>query len=315
MSSSPLWLIGAGGMAQDYANVLVELNKSFEVMGRSEKSALSFKKKTGLSVKTGSLKENLKKTTAPQVAIVAVGVEQLADTAKDLINSGTRRILLEKPGALNLDEINSLNCLANKKKAQILIAYNRRFYHSVQQVRRFIKEDGGVLSANFEFTEWGHIIKPLQKGFGVKESWLIGNSSHVIDLAFHLCGKPKDWKCWHAGSLEWHPASARFCGSGITDRKVMFSYLSDWQAPGQWSLEIMTNKRRLILRPIEQLKVVRLGSLLIELIKPENQFDKKFKPGLLEQTKNFLDGKTSLFCTLSEQVENIKIYTKMAGYL
>ena len=129
-----------------------------------------------------------------------------------------------------------------------------------------------------------------------------------------MCGKPKKWKCWNAGSLDWHPSAARFCGSGITDQQIMFSYLCDWEAPGRWGLEIMTSKRRFILRPMEKLQVIKKKSKVIETIKPENQIDKKFKPGLFVQTKKFLDGNTSLFCSLSEQVKNIKIYKKMAGY-
>jgi hypothetical protein len=144
----------------------------------------------------------------------------------------------------------------------------------------------------------------------------MGNSSHVIDLAFHLCGKPKDWKCWHKGKgvIDWHPTSARFCGSGITDRGVMFSYLSDWQAPGRWGLELMTAKRRFILRPMEKLQVVKLGSVLIQFIEPENKIDYNFKPGLFNQTKKFLEGDNYLMCPLSEQVKDMKVYNMMAGY-
>ena len=311
--TSPIWLIGAGAMAQEYAFVLKALKQPFEVIGRSESSARSFKKATGCNVKTGGLHSVLKKAAAPVAAIVAVEVEQLAEATKDLICSGTKYILLEKPGALNLKEIQSLNLFANKKKAKVFVAYNRRFYHSVKQTKDFIKRDGGVLSVNFEFTEWEHATRSLKSV--VKKRLLISNSSHVIDLAFYLCGKPKDWKCWHAGSLDWHTASARFCGSGITDQGIMFSYLSDWQAPGRWSLEVMTNKRRLILRPMEQLQQIKKGSILVENIKSDSRIDLDFKPGLFLQTKKFLEGRGSyLLCSLSEQVENIKIYSKIAGY-
>ena len=311
---STLWLIGAGVMAGRYVSVLRDLNQPFKVIGRSESSALSFKKVTGINVITGGLKAHLKKTTGPDTAIVSVGVEQLMDVTKELINSGTKRILLEKPGALNLKEIKALNLYANKKNTKIFVAYNRRFYHPILQIKELIKQDEKILSMNFEFTEWAHVIKPLQLGLGVKEHWLLANSSHVIDLAFHLCGKPKDWKCWNTGSIDWHPSSARFCGSGITDKGIMFSYLSDWQAPGRWSLELLTNQHRFILKPMEKLQVMKLGSVLIETIEPTNKIDKYFAPGLFLQTKSFIEKKDSLFCTLSEQVENIKIYSTIAGY-
>jgi len=315
MNIPSLWLVGASNIAQEYASVLKALKKPFEVIGRGESSAFSFKKATGHTVRIGGLKKNLKQNTAPQIAIVAVGVDQLANVTEDLIRSGTKRILLEKPGALNLKEINLLNRLAIEKKTEIFIGYNRRFYDSVQQMKKYIDDDGGALSINFEFTEWAHTIKILQKNISVKKHWLIGNSSHVIDLAFHLCGKPKDWKCWHLGALDWHPASARFCGSGITDKGVMFSYLSDWKTPGRWGLELMTVKRRFILRPMEELQVIEAGNVLVKSVHLKNELDKDFKPGLYLQTKSFLNKEDVVLCSLSEQVKNVKIYSRMAGYL
>lgn len=310
-----LWLIGAGPMAQDYAKVLSALDQPFQVIGRGEASAAAFEKATGHSVKLGGLASVLELEGAPETAIVAVGVEQLAPTAEVLIKSGTKRILLEKPGGLDLAEISALAQCAADHQAAVLLAYNRRFYQSVRQARDCISEDGGLISAQFEFTEWAHKIGPLVKAPGVKEHWLLGNSSHVIDLAFHLCGLPSDWRCWHAGTLDWHPAAARFAGAGITDQGVMFSYLADWQAPGRWGLELLTAKRRLILRPMEQLQVTPLGTVKVEPVETADTLDQAFKPGLYRQTQAFLSGDDSLFCSIAEQVEHVRLYSQMAGYL
>jgi predicted dehydrogenase len=310
-----LWLIGAGAMAQDYARVLQGLHLPFEVIGRGADSADKFEEATGKQVRTGGLADALNAVKAPEKAIVAVGVEQLAPTTAELIRAGVKRIMVEKPAGLDLAEIESLNRIAEENGASVLLAYNRRFYGSVQQVRQCIAEDGGVLSAQFEFTEWSHIIAPLVKGAGVKERWLLGNSTHVIDLAFHLIGRPVDWKCWRAGSIDWHPAAARFAGAGITEQNVMFSYMADWQAPGRWGVELLTAKRRLILRPMEQLQVTPLGTVKIEAMDPLDNLDQDYKPGLYRQTQAFLEGNDNLFCTLPEQVENVRIYSEMAGYL
>ena len=309
-----VWLIGAGPMAQDYAKVLEALQQPFVVIGRSDSSALVFEEKTGHPVMRGGLDCALQHSKAPKVAIVAVGVEQLARTTEALIKAGSERILLEKPGGLNLAEIDSLDQCAVEFGDEVLIAYNRRFYGSVEQARQFIDEDDGVLTAQFEFTEWSHVIAPSHKASGVKEHWVLGNSSHVIDLAFHLIGTPADWRSWYGGSIDWHPTSARFVGAGVTEKGVMFSYLSDWQAPGRWGVELLTRKRRLILRPMEQLQVTKLGSVALEPVEAMNTLDKDFKPGLYQQTKTFLACEDDLFCTLSEQVRNMRIYSLMAGY-
>ena len=41
----------------------------------------------------------------------------------------------------------------------------------------------------FEFTEWSHNIR-LKLNQQVKESWFLANSTHVVDLVFHLIGLP-----------------------------------------------------------------------------------------------------------------------------
>ena len=57
---NPIWLVGASKMSEDYLKVLVALKKSFQVIARKKKSALSFYKKTGYKVKFGGVKSNLK---------------------------------------------------------------------------------------------------------------------------------------------------------------------------------------------------------------------------------------------------------------
>ena len=282
---NPIWLVGTSKISQDYLKVLVALKKSFVVIGRKKSSALSFFKKTWYNVKIGGVKLNLK-SYVPKEAIVAVGIDQLFQVSKDLIKAGTKRILLEKPGSLNLKEISLLNSFAKKNKTEVLIAYNRRFYCSVLKMKSLIKKDGGIKSTNFEFTEISKNIENLKKSNKIKSRWLIANS-HVLDLVFYLCGRPKNWKNWTSGNLNWHPSSARYCGSGFTDKRIMFSYLSDWLSPGSWKIEFMTKKNRYILKPLETLQIMKLNSFKVINIKLDDFYDKKFKPGLYQQTKKF----------------------------
>ena len=309
-----LWLIGAGAMARDYALVLQAFGRKFEVVGRGVASARKFREDIGSSVRQGGLSSALVSSEAPEWAIVAVGVEHLAEVTSELIKAGTRHILIEKPGGIDTMEIRELHRAAAKHNVGVYIAYNRRFYASTALARELIAEDGGATSCMFEFTEWSHAIAPLVKGPGVKEAWFLANSTHVADLAFHLCGFPKDWNAWQEGSLKWHPAAARFCGSGITDQGVLFSYHADWDAPGRWGIEVLTRKHRFILRLMEQLQVVDKGSLSVRILELDDELDKKFKPGLYGQVRAFLAQDENLFCTLDEQLRNCEFYDKMAGY-
>ena len=307
-------MIGSGPMAEDYATVLQDLGALFTVIGRGEESARNFQSETGLTVQTGGLAQALSADKAPDTAIVVVGVEQLAPTTKQLIQSGTQRILLEKPGGLNVAELSDLEAKANSSGAQVWVAYNRRFYTSTLRAEEMISEDGGVTSFHFEFTEWSHQIQHLQKAPGVMDHWVLGNSSHVLDLAFYLGGFPKDWKCWSGGGVDWHPASSRYCGAGFTEKGALFSYFADWEVPGRWGVEVMTRKRRLIFRPMEQLHTTHLGTVRVDPVEIDDQLDREYKPGLYRQTEAFLRGHNSRFCTLAEQVKHASLYSEIAGY-
>jgi len=296
-----IWLIGAGYMAIEYAKVLQRMNIPFKVVGRSIESAMNFEKKTRLAVQTGGVNNFLKLTKElPFAAIVAVSVEQLATVTLLLLKKDVKRILIEKPAGLNLEELEELNCEAKKQNADVFVAYNRRFHASTLKAKKIIDEDEGVTSFNFEFTEWSHIIKDLKKPDIVKKNWFLANSTHVVDLAFFLGGVPKEIKCYTTGSLSWHPSASIFCGAGVTEQGSLFSYHSNWEAPGRWSVEVLTKSHRLILRPLENLYIQKIGSLNYEEVILDDKLDHDFKPGLYKQVESFINNPaSSCLCRLN----------------
>ncbi len=312
MTGSDLWLVGSGPMASAYASVLDDLGQEFEVIGRGPTSAADFEQTTGHPVRTGGVDRALQASRAPETAIVAVTVDQLAETARSLLMAGVSRVLLEKPGGLGSEEIRSVREAAGG--SSVVIAYNRRQYSSVHAARRAIEEDGGVTSFTFEVTEWPHAAEPVQVGESIRRRWFLAQSSHVVDLAFHLGGRPADWRSWAAGSLPWHRESARFAGAGVSDAGATFSYHGDWEGPGRWGLEVLTRRRRLILQPLEQLRTMALGSLETETVPPEDDLDVRFKPGIHRQTAAFLKGDDDVACLLADHQENLAVYETMAGY-
>lgn len=310
-----IWLIGAGPMAQDYVKVLKSLEQETIVIGRSAKSAEEFTKKTGVEVVTGGLEAFLQQQPElPDSVIVSVGVEQLAGATINLLNYGVKKILLEKPGGSTSQEIRSVSDQAKEKDAKVYVAYNRRHYASVLAAKKLIEEDGGVTSFNFEITEWSHIIEKHDKSQTTMNTWFLGNTSHVVDTAFFLCGKPKELSCFNTGTLKWHPSASNFAGAGTTDSGALFSYHGNWEAPGRWTLDIMTAKRRYIFRPFEQLQSQEIGTIAVNPVEVDYSLEQEFKPGLYLQCKNFLDGIDTHMCTIEDQVEFAKTYEAMAGY-
>ncbi|OLS19111.1 MAG: hypothetical protein HeimC2_42690 [Candidatus Heimdallarchaeota archaeon LC_2] len=301
-------LVGTGSMGTAYAKVIKELGLSFAVIGRGEVSASQFRNETGIEPLIGGLSNWLATNPiCPKIVIVAVNVENLAQTAIELMNYGVDKILLEKPGGLKFNEIQKVYNLSIETKTHVCIAYNRRFYTSVIEANRIIQEDGGVSSFNFEFTEWGHIIENLEISKELKESWFLANSSHVIDLAFYLGGYPISLSTYISGTLPWHPKASKFSGSGISKNEAIFSYIANWEAPGRWGVEVTTKKHRLILRPLEKLQVQKIGSVKIEEWEIDDRLDEKFKPGLYLQVKEFMANQQS------EQLISIENHVKQVN--
>jgi predicted dehydrogenase len=307
-------LVGAGGMAQSYFDVLQTTGFTFEVVCRSLSSADIFEQAKGYRPIVGGVSTLLKSGSIPEHAIVAVGVEHLSEVAEALIKAGVKSILVEKPGGLFHSNIQGLNVLAIKNKAKVYVAYNRRFYTSVSKLLAIADTDGGIRSLSFDFSEWADMIAPIKKGPNVKERWVLSNSTHVIDLAFFLAGKPKEINAYVSDGLDWHRSGSKFTGSGLTERGVLFSYRADWDAPGRWGLIAYTNNYKLELLPLEGLLVTERNSVVASPVELDDENDKLYKPGVFEQLRAFMSGDTSKLCPLAEQLQNYPLYAQIAGY-
>lgn len=310
-----IWLIGAGGMSIDYAKVLHAQKKEIIVIGRGEASARLFEEKTKHAVLVGGLGKFLSTSPdVPEAAIVSVGVEQLYSMSMQLLKYGVKHLLVEKPAGMDAEQIRAVADEAKAQQASVYVAYNRRFFSSVLAAKAIVEQDGGVDSFNFELTEWGHVIGTLTKGEGVLENWFLANTSHVTDLAFYLGGKPEQLSCFTNGSTDWHQRSANFAGAGQTASGALFNYHGNWNAPGRWSVEVLTKKHRLILRPMERLQIQNIGSVAMEFVDIDDALDKTYKPGLFSQVKGFIAGDHEGLCSLAEQLEMVGYYQQMAGY-
>lgn len=305
-------LIGTTQMALDYLKVLKALKCETTVVGRGDENANVFEKESGIKPLVGGVDLFLEQNDAKHfdAAIVAVGVEKLAEVTKALVGKGLKNILLEKPGALNKQEIEDLAKHISSSNASVLLAYNRRFYSSVIEAEKIIAQDGGVKSFNFEFTEWGHVIEATNNKDIVKANWFLANSTHPVDLAFYLGGKPLQLKSFSTGKLDWHHRAV-FAGAGITDKGALFSYGANWAAPGRWVVEILTDNFRLYFKPMEDLQIQNKGSVAVNKVEFDNKLDVDFKPGLYLETKAFLSNDFSRFSTIRDQAEMANFYDAM----
>jgi predicted dehydrogenase len=306
-------LVGAGNMGEEYAKVLDKLDFSYDVVTRSKSRSDYFSKKFKRTCYNDGLNNKELNFQNYTHAIVAVPVQELKTICNELILKNIKNILAEKPAGLNSAEISELQGLADKNKAKIFVAYNRRFYASVIASQKIIEEDGGVLSCTFEFTEWSHIIEKLDTHAIVKKNWFLANSSHVVDLVFHIIGYPNQLNSFTSGKTSWYEP-AIFAGSGVTDKNVLFSYGSNWNSAGRWRIELLTKNRKIVLCPLELLQEQQVGTIqLQEVENVDYQLDTEFKPGLFLQTKSFLNGDENKLKLLSEQVKSLEFFNKIEG--
>ncbi|XOV79194.1 MAG: Gfo/Idh/MocA family protein [Aestuariibacter sp.] len=307
LTNTSVWLIGAGYMAVEYAKVLNALGVDYLVIGNSHSSAEKFEAETGKPVVTGGLSAWLATNpNVPDAVINAVSVPALFDTSMKLLDFGVTNILLEKPAATKLAQLKQMVERAQQHNASIYVAYNRRFYSSVQKALELIELDGGVRSFNFEFTEWSHRIEQQELPEEVAEQWLLCNSSHVIDMAFFMGGWPTQLNSFKEGKLDWHKSGAVFSGAGISTKGALFNYQADWAAPGRWRVEMLTSKHRFYFAPLEKLQVQDLGTIKVYDVDIDDSLDIDYKPGLYRQTNAFLCGNNSHLLTLQEQATHVE---------
>ena len=310
--NNKIWLVGVGNIGKVYAKVLDALGNDYIAIGRGHKSAELFSQEMGKTAIEGGLDTFLStKPSLPKAAIVAVSVQQLAESVIALVEYGVKRILVEKPGFCCPSELDKVVETSQRNETEVFVAYNRRFYSSVLKAEEIIKEDGGLLSFNFEFTEWGHVIEKTGHPQEVLRNWMYANSSHVIDLAFFFGGIPREMTCYAKDELSWHKP-INFAGAGITTKDILFNYQANWNAPGRWAVELLTSQHRLYLKPMETLQIQDKGSVQITPVEIEDSLDKEFKPGFYLQTKAFLEGDMSRLCTIKDQKKHVEaIYDKI----
>jgi predicted dehydrogenase len=314
-SPERLVVVGAGPMGREHVLAALALGVDpgrIEVVARGEERARALAAELGTRWRAGGV-EGLR-GEPPSAAVVAVGVPELAEVAATLAELGCPYVLLEKPGALLRSDLAGLA----GRGTEFAVALNRRFYPSVDAARQLIEEDGGPLSATFEFTELEERV--LAEGHlpDVLERWGIVNSLHVIDLFRGLAGEPDSWRGEVSGGLPWHPAGATFSGSGRTSRGALFAYIATWGGAGRWSLEVATSNRKLILRPLEELRVQRRGSFDVELASLRPDPDGT-KPGLTGQLAAFLAWSAGAppderLCTLDDALASYDLTERILGY-
>lgn len=296
-------LVGLGYMGREYHKVLAAMDIPYVAVGRSEQGAREFENITGHKAYFGGIDKYIEENGMTfRTAILAVPFQDGSECAAKLLKAGVKRLLAEKPAAMTREEMDNIVDMAEKNDAKVVVAYNRRHYASVLAAEKMIREDGGVTSFKFDFTEI------IYKDWDSAEDLLVANSSHVIDLAFWLGGAPKKILSF-SNIVDDKKMRAEFAGAGISEQNALFSYSANWCAPGRWSVEVMTPLHRLIFSPMEKLQIQRLGSFEVNEAEVDYAIDTEFKPGIYREVEMFLnDIDNPRLLTIQQQREHLEYY-------
>lgn len=124
--------------------------------------------------------------------VVATPHASLASLARDAAASG-RHVLLEKPGAIHADELESVAAAAAATGARVRLGYNHRFHPALRRARELV-DAGEIGPLMFLRARYGHGGR-----LGYEREWradpalsgggeLIDQGVHVIDLAGWFLG-------------------------------------------------------------------------------------------------------------------------------
>jgi hypothetical protein len=308
-------IIGSGFMANEYCLALSTMGISdVELIGRSQKTLEKLSKKYNFKSINHDYKYGIKLLSPKDLVIIATPIPDLIPATKIALKYGQKNILIEKPGSLYSSQLENLDKI--KKSQKIYVAYNRLFYPNLEKLFQLVKEDGGINSCNFTFTEWIDKIDFKKYHSSVCSRWGIANSLHVISIAFRLIGMPKKINCISSGNLSWHKSGSIFVGSGVSKRGIPFSYNADWSSSGRWGIEVTTKKNAYRLVPLEQLYRCQKNSTTWVPVKFHKKYP-KVKEGISEQILTMLtkNGRNSSnLVSLKEASTFNQVAEKIFGY-
>ena len=315
LDNKSVLIIGGGYMGKEYAHALEELGVSdVTIITKSSKQASNFSEKFDYKILDGGFEKQLLTIGKKDLVIIATPIKFLVQAAKLSIETGQTKILIEKPGSLFYKELISLNEIIQQQKVRI--AYNRLLYPNFHKLLQLAKDEGGITSCKFDFTEWTHKIPFDVYQENEYRFWGISNSLHVISMALELIGMPKEMKSYQFGKLDWHPSGCIFTGSGISDENIPFSYHANWESSGRWIIEVMTRKNSYQLLPLESILVCKKGTVEWKPVDFESSFpDLKF--GIAEQIATMLDDELEDeigMVTIEKAIEYNKLAEKIFGY-
>ena len=292
MKKFKLAIIGCGKIANFHAEAFLKSGFliSHCASSKNSKSVEDFAKRFNIKNIFKNPNELLKEHNNWDVILISVPINKNSIYLNKVIELN-KVCLIEKPVSFNIDYLKKICKLRNDF---IRVAYNRRFYPTVQNALNFIKRKKKV----FLRLDLPERVEKNDNFFLVK-----ANSAHGIDLINYLFGQVEIINIIKLPYSNGRKVIFKSKNGSIIDLNM------NWNSPANFMIQIESSKERLELKPFET-SVLYEGMKVIEPSKdfplrryfPNeksnlNSFNKvniDIKPGFLEQAieiKQILMGK------------------------
>lgn len=280
-------IIGTGAIAEPHVRVLQAFDDVDVVAAssRREEGRSAFMQRFGISAGYSDFHEMLDRER-PDAVLVLVSVGSLVDVAAECLQRGVPS-LIEKPPGLYPAETERLWDLASRGGVPHMVGLNRRFYSNVQAALAMIRERGPLISVVVEAPErFGEIKKAGKWTDQILKRWMFANGIHSLDL-LTMSGGPI--RSVTAHSRHWtesiHPDSLHALIE--FESGAIGHYISNWAAPGRWSVTFYGVGCRIELKPLEAGRVFYASGEEADLNLAE--IDRQYKPGFYAQARSFID--------------------------
>jgi len=197
-------IIGAGLIGRKRASALPKGVKLTIVCDINKQRADDFARDFNCQHETDWMK--VVKDPKIDALIISTTNKYLSIVAEEAISQG-KHVLIEKPGARNLSEMNKIIKAFNNKSV-VMFGYNHRFHPAILMAKKLIdsKKYGEILFLRAKYGHGGRL--------GYEKEWrfnkdlagggeLLDQGTHLIDLVNYFCGPMRD-VMGYLGNFYWN---------------------------------------------------------------------------------------------------------------
>lgn len=181
-------IVGAGNFTKMTMLPVLQKNKANikSIVSNSGVSGSFLAKKYGIPVSSTNYEDVLENKEIDSV-IITTRHNLHSDMVKKAVGAG-KQVFVEKPLALNLEDLEVINDLVKTSGASVMVGYNRRFSPFAQKAKKLIANSAEpislVMNFNAGFIPANHWVHNPEVGGGR----IIGEACHFMDLFQFLTG-------------------------------------------------------------------------------------------------------------------------------